>query len=226
MGPAARPADGCCRLNQVPQSPPGGQIPPGKLRVVVTYLEMNTAPKELPGPPPVAGLILRRIQNPGVAGYRFLYNGVGEHWLWHERRSIADAALAAILDDPGTELLVLVANGRIAGFAELDRRPDPNVKLAYFGLLPRYLGHGLGPWLLAHAIYHAWSEPPPRRLLVNTTNFDHPAALKLYHRAGFFAVKRVIRDIGDPRLMGLLPLTAAPHVELATFYTNGRLMTR
>ena len=125
-----------------------------------------------------------------------------------------DSDLAALLEGPDLEILVLTSGGRVAGFAELDRRPVPAVKLAYFGLLPAYLGQGLGPWLLSHAVARGWAGGP-RRLLVNTCSFDHPAALPLYRRFGFDLVEEVVRLVRDPRLTGLLPMSAAPHIPLA-----------
>ncbi len=188
---------------------------PGLLRVIVTYLEMGTAPVYSPGPPPNPGACVRQIDPPSVAGYRFLYNGVGEPWLWHERRTLDDEELDALLKDARIEFLVLRQDHRIAGFAELDRRQPPNVRLAYFGLLPAYIGRGLGPWLLAHAIGQAWSRKTTYRLLVNTCTFDHPAALGLYQRMGFVITRSVVRHTPDPRVSGLLPPDAAPHIPLA-----------
>jgi GNAT superfamily N-acetyltransferase len=193
---------------------PAADLAPGLLHVIVTYLEMRAAPAGLPGPPPGPGARIGRIEQPSVAAYRFLYDGVGEPWLWHERRTLGADQLAALLQDPRIEFLVLSQDHRIAGFAELDRRKAPDVRLAYFGLLPAYIGRGLGPWLLAHAAHHAWTGNT-RRLLVNTCTFDHPAALGLYQRMGFVVTVSVTRRTPDPRLSGLLPPDAAPHIPLA-----------
>jgi GNAT superfamily N-acetyltransferase len=163
---------------------------------------------------PPAGAEVRRIAPPTVAGYRFLYESVGEPWLWHERRLLSDPALAAIIGHPRIDLLGLTIDQRIAGFAELDGRRSPDIKLAYFGLLPRFIGRGIGPWLLAQVLEQA-RRAGPRRLLVNTCSFDHPAALPLYRRFGFEPVRSVVREILDPRLTGLLPRHAAPHIPLA-----------
>ncbi len=187
---------------------------PGYLTVVVTYLEMR-APPPVPPPPPNPEARIRRDVRPSVDGYRFLYDGVGESWLWSERRGLGATDLALILSDPRLQWLVLSQGRRIAGFAELDRRPAPDIRLAYLGLLPGYCGCGLGSWLLAHTLDQAW-RGRPRRVLVNTCTFDHPAALGLYQRAGFTPIESIVRHTPDPRLTGLLPRDAAPHVPLAT----------
>ncbi|MEI7606366.1 MAG: GNAT family N-acetyltransferase [Rhodospirillaceae bacterium] len=215
MGPASGPAGGDRSLSGTPtDAERAAPVPPGSLRVVVTYLEMRAAPKRTSGPPPFADVALRRLVKPSVAAYRFLYDSVGEPWLWNERRRLGETALRAVIEDPRLEILVLTVAGRVAGFAEIDHRPAPDSRLAYFGLLPAYIGRGLGRWFLARAVERAWKSRP-RHLLVNTCSFDHPAALPLYRRAGFTVVEHVERTFRDPRLAGILPLGAAPHIPLA-----------
>jgi GNAT superfamily N-acetyltransferase len=67
---------------------------------------------------------------------------------------------------------------------ELDRRVDGEVEIAYFGLMPDYIGRGLGPALLGWALERAWSYRP-RRVWLHTCSLDHPKALAVYRRAGF-----------------------------------------
>ncbi|MEI6559781.1 MAG: GNAT family N-acetyltransferase [Rhodospirillaceae bacterium] len=162
----------------------------------------------------MADAVIRRLIRPGVTAYRFLYQSVGEPWLWNERRRLGDGALRAIIHDSRLEILVLTIAGWVAGFAELDRRPAPDIRLAYFGLMPGQIGRGLGSWFLSHTVARAWKSRP-HRLLVNTCSFDHPAALPMYQRAGFTLVEHVHRCFHDPRLTGILPRDAAPHVPLA-----------
>src|SRR3954447_17308166 len=119
-------------------------LPPGKLRVVVTYLEMTTQPTNQKQRPPVEKLALLRAEHPTVSFYRYLYNTVGEPWLWSERRRMDDAALAAVIHDPKVEIMVLYAGGVPAGFAELNRRRTEAVDLSYFGMIPDFIGMRLG----------------------------------------------------------------------------------
>ena len=144
----------------------GAEIPAGAGRTittVVTWLEMTTPPATPPRPAPRPGLEVRVARRPSVAFYRFLYAAVGEPWTWTVRRCLSDAELAAILADSGVEVNVLWADGVPAGYAELDRRAPPDVELAYFGLMPEFIGQGLGGYLLDWAIHHAWRDPaaPP-----------------------------------------------------------------
>ncbi|CAK0750212.1 GNAT family N-acetyltransferase [uncultured Gammaproteobacteria bacterium] len=187
----------------------------GRLRVTVTYLEMARPPCRLPAAPAVPGLSLKRIRHPGLTLYRQLYQQVGEPWLWSDRRRMDDDNLAEILRHPAVELLAPTIGPELAGYAELDRRSgDGRVNLAYFGLKPAWIGHGIGPWLLGRALALAWIGDT-RLLTVNTCTFDHPKALSLYCSLGFSPMRHVTRMITDPRLTGLLPLDAAPHIPLA-----------
>ncbi|MHA1548499.1 MAG: GNAT family N-acetyltransferase [Alphaproteobacteria bacterium] len=187
--------------------------PAGKLRRDVTHLEMLTA-----GPPapaaPQPNLSVDLIAAPSVALYRFLYDTVGEPWLWDNRRRMNDAAIEAIIHHPRVAIQVLSVGDQPAGFAELDGRAGGGIQLAYFGILPDFIGQKLGPWLLARVLNEAWAQKPGR-VTVNTCTLDHPAALAMYERAGFVPYRRVTEFHPDPRLDGLIPRHAAPHIPLA-----------
>jgi predicted N-acetyltransferase YhbS len=60
----------------------------------------------------------------------------------------------------------------------------PTAELAYFGIMPEFIGMGLGPYLLGQALDMLWHKEPAR-VLVNTCTLDHPKALPLYQRFGF-----------------------------------------
>ncbi len=185
---------------------PGIETPrdDGKIDTTITYLEMTERPTHPHVVPPQGmKLALMRATRPSVAFYRFLYNTVGEPWLWYERRALDDVALSQIISDERVEIYVLYVEGVPAGYAELDRRQPPDIELAYFGLLPDYIGKGLGRYLLTWAIDTAWSHEPTR-LWVNTNSLDHPKALALYQRCGFRPYKQERRLFDDPRILGLI----------------------
>jgi len=170
----------------------------------VTYLEMFERPPPLPGPAPLGKLALMRAEPCSVSFYRYLYDIVGTPWVWFERRLWSDAALAAELAKPSTEIFVLYAGGVPAGYFELDAAEPHETLLAYFGLAPDFIGRRLGPFLLNAAIEQAWSRPIAR-LWVHTCTFDHPRALPLYQRAGFVVYARRAVSFDDPRESGILP---------------------
>ena len=172
------------------------------LEVTLTWLEMTARPAR-PSFARPKGVALMRAADPGVGFYRYLYNGVGEDWLWTDRRVLDDAALDAIVSDERVEIYVLYRHGAPAGFAELDRRQEGEIELAYFGLMPDAIGRGLGVWLLHEAIDIAWSYEP-ERLWLHTCTHDHPRALPLYQRAGFVPYRQETRTIPDPRATGVI----------------------
>ena len=53
---------------------------------------------------------------------------------------------------------------------------DRSVEIAFFGLLPQFIGKGLGGYLLSEAIRKAW-DLDASRVWVHTCTLDHPRAL-------------------------------------------------
>ena len=115
--------------------------------VKITYLEMFARTEQVV-PPPRDGLAVVHARKPTVAYYRFLYDAVGRDYDWTSRKKLCDAELAALLNDPRLEVHVLMAEGVPAGFAELDRRFDGEIELVQFGLMPEFIGQGLGRYFL------------------------------------------------------------------------------
>ena len=188
------------RLPPLPPLPgAAADAPPGQIKVIVTYLEMMERPRPSAVPPP-AGLKLAvlRAEAISVPFYRYLYDSVGGPWLWYERRRMGEGEIAAIVHDPQVDVFVLYAAGEPAGFIELDRRVLSEIEMAYFGLMPHWIGRGLGPFLLRWAIDAAWQRDP-QRLWVHTCNLDHPKAIAFYQRAGFAPYKQETKFIDDPR---------------------------
>ena len=183
----------------------GAQEEAGKLPVTITYLEMRERPNLAHIHPPInTATALIRARRPSISFYRYLYNTVGEPWIWYERRAMSDEAIAAIVHDQAVEVYVLYVEGVPAGFIEIDRRELPVVDLAFFGLIPEFIGRGLGQYLLSSAIDLAWGDDT-ERVTVNTCTLDHHSALPLYQRFGFVPYERKEIEIDDPRLTGLLP---------------------
>jgi GNAT superfamily N-acetyltransferase len=151
--------------------------------VKVFYLEMFARPaKSLPSAREDVSVI--HVPRPSVAYYRALYNGVGKEYYWHSRGTLPDTELESIIQDPREEMHVVHVAGQPAGFAELDRRQNSEIELVQFGLLPAYIGQGLGRYFLHWTVEKAWSYGP-RRFWLHTCTLDHPTALPNYLKAGF-----------------------------------------
>jgi ribosomal protein S18 acetylase RimI-like enzyme len=91
----------------------------------------------------------------------------------------------AYLDRPAVETLVLYISGTPAGYIELEGQADNNVEIACFGLLPRFIGQGLGGYLLSAGVEHGWLQAGARRVWVHTCSLDGPHALANYRARGF-----------------------------------------
>ena len=177
---------------------------PKRIDVIITYLEMYERPSEaLAKPPRGKPVALLRAHNPTLGFYRFLYESVGKPWLWWERLVLSDEDLTAIIHDPLVEIYVLYVDGVPAGYGELDRRKRPDINLNLFGLMPEFVGRGLGAYFLTSIIDIAWSHEP-KRLLVNTNTLDHPRALPTYQRCGFSPIGQEETVFIDPRRNGII----------------------
>jgi GNAT superfamily N-acetyltransferase len=186
-------------------------LPQGKLANLVVYLEMREkSMRPAPAPP---GLSLARLPR-DAAAYRELFRRVGQDWLWSGRLRLSDAEFEALLADPDVEIFALVEGGERIGLMELDFREKGECELAYFGLAPGAIGRGAGRFMMNEAVSRAF-ERPIARLFVHTCSFDHPGAVKFYESSGFKPYKLAVEIHDDPRLTGLLPRDAAPHVPLA-----------
>jgi GNAT superfamily N-acetyltransferase len=187
-------------------------IPAGRIAAIVTSLEMFARPPARPERTD-NDFVLEHVVRPDLAWFRNLFRRVGESWLWVSRLQLPDAELAAIIHDPAVEVFVLKSGMAEAGLLELDFRTADECELSFFGLTSELVGSGAGRWLMNRAIARAWSRPI-RRFWVHTCTFDHQDAPAFYVRSGFRAYRRQVELMDDPRLSGLLPRTAAPHIPI------------
>jgi len=187
-------------------------VPRGKIATVVTCLQM-LAPMPIRAERADVPWRLRRVASPDTGWYRELFGRIGEPWLWFSRLVMPRASLEAILNDPAVEVYALSANGRDEGLLELDFRETANCELAFFGLTNAMQGRGAGRWLMNRAGEFAWAHPI-KRFWVHTCTLDHPDALSFYLRSGFEAYDRRIEIADDPRLTGIAPRSAGPHVPI------------
>ncbi len=165
-------------MNRVPNE--GAPI----VEVVRTYLELRGRGQLRPGTPlpPTARIVRRESCSP--AAYRRLYTAVGGPWHWRDRLAWDDATLAAHLASPDIAVFELLESGETAGYFELRRSSPDEVEIAYFGLVPDFIGRGLGGALLTQAVREAWRFGGGR-VWLHTCTLDSPHALPNYKARGF-----------------------------------------
>lgn len=160
-----------------------------QLEVTRTYLELSDPAALRP-----ARLTEQRLHADRVrverceacppAFYRFLYLEVGRRYHWRDRAEWSDDQIRARVADPAVSVWVMWVRGGPAGWFELQHHADGSVEIAYFGLLPEFIGTGLGKHLLTVATERAWHDGA-RRVWLHTCTLDDPAALPNYLRRGF-----------------------------------------
>ena len=152
--------------------------------LITTYLEMRSVDQLRPkrsGPQ----FQVREKTNPDWRFNRDLYFRVGEQWGWIDKRSWTDDQWNEYATAPGLRTFAGYYDEFLAGYYELRRDGEGGIEIAYFGLLPEWIGRGLGGALLTSAIERAWHmEPNPSRVWVHTCNYDHPQALANYQARG------------------------------------------
>src|ERR1043166_5572618 len=164
--------------------------------LVTTYLEMR-ARSELRSADRGGRnerLEIRELPQPDWKFNREMYFRVGEKGKWIDKRPWTDTQWQEYASDPSLRTFSGYCGDELAGYFELKRTDNKEpitenvegIELAYFGLLPEFIGRGLGADLLGSAIEIAWSwAPTPSRVWVHTCNRDHPNALANYQARGF-----------------------------------------
>jgi GNAT superfamily N-acetyltransferase len=157
--------------------------PTTRVEVTRTHLEMRDLAALRHSRPPSADARLAREQ-PSLDEYRAVYTVIGERWHWRDRLVMAETALADYLASPNIHVWVLRVGDEIAGYFELQQYSDKSVELMYFGLVPRFMGQGLGGWMLTRAVEEAFALGAGL-LTLHTCTLDAPTALPNYLARGF-----------------------------------------
>ena len=172
---------------------------PGAGKVTVWELELRTAADIRPAgrtPDPLPTLV--RAEEPAPELSRFFYAEVGGAWSWVDRAGWSLAQWTDWVDRPEHELWTCWVAGAPAGYVELEAQAGGAVEVAYFGLLARHQGRGIGGWLLERALRRAFERPGTTRVWLHTCSLDGPNALANYEARGL----RVVREYTEWRLVG------------------------
>ena len=161
---------------------------------VTTWHLEQTSPADLQSVPAPAGTALQivRAERTGPEFARFLYTAVGGPWSWTDRLPWTYRQWQEWLGRDGVETWVAWVDGTPAGYVQLEPHPGGEAEIIYFGLLPAFIGQGLGSHLLSFGTARAWdladrhpALPATRRVTVHTCSLDGPAALRTYQARGF-----------------------------------------
>src|SRR6476660_4484866 len=154
------------------------------IEVTRTYLEMR-APTDLQATRSDDPLIEIELQlDCSIELFRFLYAEVGKNYHWVDRLPWTDEQISEHLGKSENTIWLMTYDGETAGYFELRKCEDGSTELAYFGLLPAFIGRGLGKHLLTCATAQAWKDGA-NRVWLHTCTLDDPAALPNYLKRGF-----------------------------------------
>jgi GNAT superfamily N-acetyltransferase len=131
-----------------------------------------------------------------ISFFRYLYGEVGKAHRWTDRLTWSDEKVVRYLADPSVSLWLLSSGAVPAGYFELQRHQDGSVEIAYFGLLPEFIGRGWGKHLLTRAVQSAW-DMGAQRVWLHTCTLDHAAALPNYLQRGFTPVREEVYEIDE-----------------------------
>ncbi|MBR9729501.1 GNAT family N-acetyltransferase [Shewanella intestini] len=160
--------------------------------VTIYYLEM-TSPEALLPKHDSKGLIISQAQIKQYQFNRFLYAFVGQAWQWTDKLKWTNKQWQQYSEADNLHLYVAYLEGSPAGYFELQQEGG-NIELMYFGMGEKFIGKGLGGYLLSKAISTAWEIDGIKRLSVNTCSLDHPNALNNYLARGFKLYKTEIES--------------------------------
>ena len=167
-------------------------------QVTRTYLEMTSAEELRAVARPEPAPRIEEVRECPVSFFRYLYAEVGCAFHWTDRLVWSDERVREYLASPDVSLWLMTWQAAPAGFFELKRCEDDSVEVAYFGLLPEYIGRGWGKHLLVEAVRAAWALHP-QRVWLHTCTLDHPAALPNYMQRGFRHVRQENYTVDIPK---------------------------
>lgn len=153
------------------------------IRVTRSYLHLPS-PSALRGVSLAPEFRIERAFPCPISFFRYLYTEVGRDYHWQDRLSWSDEQCATHLANADVSIWVLYGHGAPAGYFELNKQHDGSIEIAYLGLIPDYIGRGLGKQLLTGAVKCAWSLGASR-VWLHTCTLDYEAALPNYLARGF-----------------------------------------
>lgn len=173
--------------------------PTAKHRVYQTGFGKRSPPLELKG-------LSQGSDNRSLDQYSRTCQEIGTLFKWDEsvtNRSRSD--LLRHISSPGTECFLALKATKTVGIAEL-LTVGLDTEIRLFGLRRAFTGRGFGGQLLDRILEQAWqagnrlhSGSRTRRIHLQTTSDDHPAARQLYESRGFQLIQEATLTLRNTR---------------------------
>lgn len=157
--------------------------------MAVHYFEMRDS-AELRPATSTRKVEVRLVDPPdGSVNQRFYLN-VGRDWSWRERADWPLDKWQETVSDRSIVTLTLHRGEHEVGYSEI-RAYDGDIEILNFGLLPEFVGQGLGGVALVVVVRYAWEQLNADHVWLHTCDRDHPNAINNYKRRGFVWFKTV-----------------------------------
>lgn len=148
-------------------------------------------------------LVEAEVASPELS--QFMFRTVGGPWRWFSRLSWNYQQWLDYLTQQQVRTWLLWVKGTPAGYIELLKHADQSVEIKFFGLVPQFIGRGLGLKLAQAAVMQA-AQWQAAKIWLHTCSADHPSALKNYQHAGFSithteTTTEALPQLNDSRLL-------------------------
>lgn len=150
----------------------------------LTFVEMTSHDQLVAARVPPVDITLDSVDATSVALIRSTHDRIAtpHHWsslAWSEQM------WCNVLSYSGVRSWIAYLGKEVIGLVQLQPRPPREVQITKFGLVPEFVGRGLGGHLLTLATRLAWDLGDVDRVWLLTTSLDHPHALHNYRSRGF-----------------------------------------
>ena len=174
-----------------------------------TYTLEMCSPGDLrPARTSLPGLRIERMRIALPELNAFLHTVVGSDYRWGGRSDWGKDKWTAYVCRDALQTWVAYVDGISAGYFELEKSPEGDVEIKNIGLLPAFIGQGLGGHLLTVAVERAWAPTGAdtdagggmgaTRVWLHTCTHDHPHALRNYQARGFRVYKTEVEPANRP----------------------------
>lgn len=158
-----------------------------EIEVTTTYLELTSPEMFRPKMLDRSDVVVRKVEIPVPAVNHFFFVNVGRPWRWYSRLNWTLEDWKNWAENDRVDTWIGYVQGTPFGYFELESRGG-SIEISFIGLLPQFIGRGLGGFLLSRAVQIAWGAGHAR-IWVHTCSLDHRFALKNYLARGFLVYK-------------------------------------
>ncbi len=131
---------------------------------------------------------IRQVENDAFINF-VMFAGVGLPWRWYSRLEWTQAEWDDYFSREDVRTYLAFEGRKLVGYYELISGKGGGTEIKFIGLLPRYMGSGLGGMLLSHAVKSALDSGAVWVWLHTCTN-DSETALANYLSRGFRIVRK------------------------------------